>query len=294
MNINYINLDNLNNDSPSDQVSIVVPCWNYLYHTKDCLGSIAKFVDVPFEVVVVNNNSTDGTKDYLDNEAENILKENPLFSNYVAIHNDENKYLAGAINIGVKNSSSDFISIVANDIVIPRHMYGFLINKLKKDPTIGAIGPWFTEDPRAENLFSTNRLESVTRFLDDVNNKDFTVKTTWHFSVCHIMRKEVWNHVGPWDQNLKTHCNDNDWGIRLELAGYKAVTPKKFVCYHHLGSLGRKQIPQENLVAKKDTEYFVKKWGILSHEDHNKIPSNIREIAKKGNYLEPYNFANYI
>lgn len=294
MELNYINLDNLNYEKPDDTVSIIVPCWNYLDHTKDCLGSISKFLDVPFEVIVVNNNSTDGTKEYLDLEAKKLLQINPLYRNYVAIHNDENKYLAGAINIGVKNSTSDFISIVANDIIIPRDMYAFLIDKLKKDSKIGAIGPWFTENPKAQNMFSTNKLDSVIQYLDVMNNKESEIKNSWHFSVCHIMRREAWNHIGPWDHNLKTHCNDNDWGIRLEMTGYKAVTYKKFVCYHHYGSLGRKQIPQENLVAKKDTEYFFKKWGIHSHEDHNKIPDPIKQIARKGNYLEPYNSTNNV
>lgn len=283
--INFLNLSLIDENEVDEKVSIIVPCWNLVYQTKDCLEALARYVDVPFEVVVVNNNSTDGSKEYLDKEAENILKVNPLFKGYVAIHNNTNKYLSGAINIGVKNSTGDYISIIANDIIIPRNMYKFLINRLKEDKSIGAIGPWFTEDQRALTLHS-NRLDSISLFLVGINDRDFKIDNNWHFSVCHIMRRDAWNIIGGWDENLKTHCNDNDWGIRLELAGFKAVTYHRFVCYHQYGSLGRKQIPQESEVAKKDLEYFMRKWGKRPDDKQpvSVIQKDIQERAKLGNY----------
>jgi len=266
-------------------VSIIVPCMNLLWQTKLCIEAIGKNVDYPFELIVVNNNSTDGTKEFLDEFAYEYLKDNQNYKGYHVIHNDTNRYLAGAINDGVVSSVGDYISIVANDIVVPQNMYKFMIEKLDEDKSIGAIGPWYTEDARALLLDHTDLYYSVNRFITTAPKED-KILNSWHFSVCHIMRRDVWEKVGLWDEKLKTHCNDNDWGIRLELAGYKAVTYKKYLCYHHYGSLGRKQIHGESIVAKNDTRYFYEKWGIYSHQKTNEIPENIKEVARKGNYLK--------
>lgn len=267
-----------------DIVSIVVIAWNLLYQTKDCLEAINRNVDYPFEVIVVNNNSTDDTYRYLLESAPRLFT-NKLFRNLKVVNNSENKYLSGGINIGVSKSVGKYISIVANDIVIPENMYNFMIDKLNEDKDIGAIGPWFTEDQNALKL-APDRLDSILYYLELINDKETKIDDNWHFSVCHIMRRDVWDKVGKWDENLRTHCNDNDWGIRLELCGYKAVTYHKYVCYHHYGSFGRKQIPQESEVAKSDLNYFVRKWGKRPDDKQpiSVISDEIKNIAKMGNY----------
>ena len=278
-----------------DKVSIIVPCWNLLYQTKDCISALALNVDYPFELIIINNASTDETEQWLNRNLNYILAvgvpdisflKNPHFKNFKIINNEYPTSLSEYINLGVCESTGKYISIVANDIVIPQNMYKFLIEQLDKDSTIGAIGPWFTEDLNALKM-NPERLDSILYYLELVNNKSDKIDNNWHFSVCHIMRRDAWNKIGPWDENFKTHCNDNDWGIRLELCEYKAVTYHKFICYHHLGSLARKQIPKENKVAEIDLAYFIGKWGKRPDDKQpvSVIKKEIRDIAKLGNYV---------
>ena len=174
-----------------DLVSIIVPCFNMLWQTKICLEAIDRNIDYPFEVVVVNNNSTDGTLEYLSS----VSFTSKFYNGYKVINNTRNEYLAGAINKGVSKSVGKYISIVANDIVIPENMYKFLINKLNEDKLIGAIGPWYSEDSSAFSL-NPDKLESVLYFLELVNSKKYTIKDNWHFSVCHILRRDAWDKIG--------------------------------------------------------------------------------------------------
>ncbi len=263
------------------KVSIILPTMNMSSLLKKTIEGIALTVDVNFELIVVNNASKDDTKEYLDNIAEGILKQNPNFIRLIKLHLPTNRYLSGGINTGVMFSSAPYISIVANDILLPPKMYSFFIDILEKDkyssaPPIGAIGPWYTEDPRFANTFYQD--------YDKVPKLDEWT-TNWHFSVCHIVPREVWDRIGDWDEKLKTHCNDNDWGMRVPLAGYKATAYKGIVCYHAYGSLGRKQIPNEPGVAQEDSKYFFNKWGIHSDKNYTDVKEEAKVSAANGNYL---------
>ena len=45
--------------------SIIIPCWNQLEYTRHCVAALVRFTRQPWELIVVNNGSTDGTADYL-------------------------------------------------------------------------------------------------------------------------------------------------------------------------------------------------------------------------------------
>lgn len=264
--------------------SLIIPTWNMSHLLKNTLEGIAKSVDVPFEVIVVNNDSTDDTREYLDQIAEGVLKANKHFRELKSIHNPENRCLAGGINIGVAHSIAPFISIVANDIIVPPGgFYNFAIQKLLKDGTIGAIGPWYTE----EQQYIQGPGSAVDNFHANYDSipKSNELVEDWHFSVCHIIRRDNWELIGPWDEKYVTHCNDNDWGIRQSLLGYKAVTIKEAVCYHQYGSFGRKQIPNESGEAEVDGKYFHDKWGIHSNQPNSEIKEDAIARAKEGNFI---------
>ena len=93
---------------PLSRVSLVIPVYNQLLHTMQCLESILRLPDKGGELIVVDNASTDGTPEYLK-----------ATDGVTVIRNETNLGCAKAWNQGVQASKGDVVAILTNDIVVP-------------------------------------------------------------------------------------------------------------------------------------------------------------------------------
>lgn len=260
------------------KISIVIPSLNMSNLLKDCLDGISRTCDITFEVIVSNNGSTDDTKDYLDNLAEGILKKNPNFVRLIALHLPFNRFISGGINTGMIHATGEYLCICANDILVPPGYFSWAIDNLEKNPKIGTISPFYTEDPRfagADNFYAN---------YDNVPKSDEWTKN-WHLSVIQVFTREMWEKVGEWDERTVNHLMDNDHGQRIFFAGFSPTSWKGIVAYHAHGSYGRAQILNQSKIAKKDSRYYLKKWGVYPDKPYEAIPECMRERAAKGKYL---------
>ena len=88
--------------------SIVVPVMNQLHYTKECLKDLSVTKGIETEIIIINNASIDGTKEFLS-KAEKI----------VVIDNNANKGCAGSWNQGIKKSNGDWVVMLNNDVRLP-------------------------------------------------------------------------------------------------------------------------------------------------------------------------------
>lgn len=274
---------------PIVKVSIIIPTLNMLSLLKNTVEGIARTCDVPFEVIVVNNGSKQETKEWLDTLAGPLLKQNKNFIKFTPIHNPYNRGISGGVNTGIIHACGKFLCICANDILVPPGYFSWAIENLTKNPEIGTISPFYTED---------QRFAGVDNFYNNYGNIQKTNEWTnnWHLSVIQVFTRELWDKVGEWDEHLMNHLMDNDHGIRIYFAGFKPTAWKGMVCYHQYGSLGRAQLANQSLVAKHDSRYYLKKWGIFPDKDMNDIEDRFKQRAIKGKYLSntQLNFKNKI
>lgn len=270
------------------KVSIVIPTLNMSQLLKNTLFGIAKTCDVSFEVIVVNNASSDDTKEYLDTLAEGILKQNPNFVRLVVINNKFNRFMSGALNQGYQFATGKYICICANDILVPSGYFSWGIKKLEENPNIGAISPWYTENPHL-----TVSPEAFYGNYDRIPKLDEWT-FNWSFSVLQILTRDLVEKVGEWDECLESSCQDNDYGVRMYLAGFRPTAWKGIVCAHTFGSFGRGAIKNERKVSINDSRYFKKKYGVYT----DKGPDDVSEYAKQrcleGNYISKRQKRNLI
>ncbi len=261
-------------------VSICVTAWNQLDHSKNCLEGISIAADIPFEVIVVNNDSQDGTREWLDQFAEGVLSKNPNFIKLTLLHLPENRYITGGKNTGFSHAIGKYLCFICNDLLLPPKFLSYAVSYLARHPENGVISPYYIEDPRwygAENYYK-NYYEKMPRSNEWIKE--------WHHSVLEVMTRECWDLTGPLDEKFRNHQMDVDWGRRVSLAGFHPITYKGFTSYHHRGSLARKSIPQERKVAEVDSIYFRQKWGgVDSDRGIEFVPDEIKKIAAKGNYI---------
>ncbi len=92
--------------------SVIVPCWNQLEFTRHCIAALRRHTRQPWELVVIDNGSTDGTRDYL----AGVQDMSPVPVGVVA--NARNLGFPAAINQGMRQARGEYLVLLNNDVVV--------------------------------------------------------------------------------------------------------------------------------------------------------------------------------
>ena len=116
-------------------VSVVVLCYNGLKDlTKPCIESLIQCTKVNYEIIIVDNASTDGTAQY--------LRELEAKSQNICIQlNSENRGYAGGNNVGIKSARGEIVILLNNDTLLTPGWLDKLRDFIVSHPTVGLVGP---------------------------------------------------------------------------------------------------------------------------------------------------------
>ena len=118
----------------NDLISVIIISFNGIDYIDDCLSSTTDSLkDTDFEIIVIDNNSTDGTVGFINRHYPQVH----------LIPNSSNLGFARAVNQGLKIARGQFILILNQDTKIINRAIPMLAEKMKNDNRIGAIGPKF-------------------------------------------------------------------------------------------------------------------------------------------------------
>lgn len=115
------------------QVSVIILNYNGGAYVVRCLGSILKKNYRNFEVIFVDNNSSDGSVEL----ASRLFNSNPHF---IIIRNSENLGFSVGNNIGFKRTKAKYVIVLNNDAEVAENFIDTLVNVAESDETIGSIG----------------------------------------------------------------------------------------------------------------------------------------------------------
>ncbi len=110
--------------------SIILVTHNQWEYTRQCLESLRFLTDEPYELIVVDNGSTDGTLDWLRSQSDVKL-----------IENADNRGFPAAVNQGFAVAQGKQILLLNNDTLLTTGWLKRLLEALNRDPTIGLVGP---------------------------------------------------------------------------------------------------------------------------------------------------------
>lgn len=236
-----------------NEVSIVLAAYNALEYTRACLSSIQEFTSIPYELVLVNNGSTDGTASYFDS-----------FHNAVVLHHPQNMGFSFGFNQGMKACSGDYLVIINNDCIVSENWLENMLACAQSDPAIGMVGPRgnrINGIQRVEKEF--NDLQHFHQFARTFNRpnpgKWFKVRKLVGF--CLLIKRKVLDKVGYFDENygIGTH-EDRDYSIRVRLAGFEMACAGDVIVYHfsHTTFIANELDLQK--IYRKNRVYYNKKW----------------------------------
>ena len=146
-------------------LSIIVPVYNSGAYLEECLNSLVLQDVVDFEVIIVDDNSSDNSLDIIKKYCELL----PDVFKY--IHLDENKGVSVARNIGLKNASGEYIGFVDSDDFVHRYMYGDMLalTKVCKGLKVVSAGVQRVSEKDSSKSFIEREYNNISPKIIDVS-----------------------------------------------------------------------------------------------------------------------------
>ncbi len=246
---------------PDALASLVILCCNELEYTRQCLESVLARTRPPFELVLVDNGSSDGTPDYL-----RALQGRLGPDRVRVLRNGANLGFAAGCNQGLAAARGEFLVLLNNDTVVTE---GWLEGLLRwaladwpRNGLVGAVTNYASPPQQVEAGYQT--LAEMERFAArrraEYAGRATEVERLVGF--CLLLRRDVLEAVGGLDERFGLgFFEDDDWGVRARRAGFRLLVAEE-VFVHHYGSrtiAGLGLDPYRQL--EENFALFKAKWG---------------------------------
>lgn len=252
------------------ETSIIIVTYNGLHDTTaPCLDSIfLNSGESDYEVIVVDNNSSDGTRDYL----ADLSGREPRLK---FIANNTNRGFAGGNNDGIRASSGRFLVLLNSDCLVTPGWIEGLIEPLSRALDIGMVGPVSNSVGNEQKIFTSGRdpEEIIREGLAWVANSRGSLFVTDLLGFfCVAMRRDVLDKVGMLDEDFGLgFYEDDDYCIRVKRAGYRLVCLEDVFVYHRGGGSFSKAGHDTRKLMKENRARLERKHGIRLPWDHPRL-----------------------
>jgi GT2 family glycosyltransferase/SAM-dependent methyltransferase/Flp pilus assembly protein TadD len=224
--------------------SIIIPVYNNLELTKQCLTALASVTTgVDYEVILVDNGSTDGTAAFLQT----------LQGDVRIIRNDENRGFAKACNQGAKEARGKYLVFLNNDTIPQSNWLGPLVQEVDGQPDVGIVGSklLYPDDTvqHAGVVFSRDgapyhiyrRVPADSPAVG--KRREFQAVT----AACLLIRRDLFEAVGGFDEAFVNGFEDVDLCLKVRGIGFRVIYQPRSVLIHLEGqTLGRKAGEADN------------------------------------------------
>lgn len=228
------------NENISEDLNTTIAVLNYntVSHLENFMPSLSFSSEKDFDLVVIDNDSSDGSQAFLAEWHPEVE----------IVQLNENHGFAGGYNLGLKNIDSKYIALVNSDIRVDKNWLDPLIDFLETNSDYAAVMPKVRSLMEPENFeyagasggfmdklgypFCRGRIfDSLEK---DEAQYDEPVDVFWVTGAAFVIRRELYEKFGGFDEDYFAHQEEIDLCWRLANAGYKmAVIPSSVV--YHLG-----------------------------------------------------------
>jgi glycosyltransferase involved in cell wall biosynthesis len=276
------------------KVSIIIPTYNRAHTISSALDSLINQPVDDLEILVVDDGSTDNTRDVL--------------SDYPQVHYvfQQNAGVSRARNTGLKLCSGETIAFLDSDDIVFPNKFSHQLSLLDQDPTLDIVySGWqiLAEDGRTvqTEYHPLPNEDPLTKMVED-----------GYFFPIHsaLMRRHCYERVGGFDESLPAF-EDPDFWIRMALAGFKFGSSPDLVCQYRMtaGSLGKNiakleqalplvmektfnhpslpthLLTQKNsLFARRHLEFGIAWYELDDREDSQQVENFCRNLALAAQY----------
>jgi GT2 family glycosyltransferase len=249
--------------APTPPLTVVVVNWNRRELLESCLESLAEQSVTGFEVILVDNGSTDGSV-----AATERFRNSSKFRLQI-IQNPENYGFCRGNNIGIETARGELIALLNNDAVADRRWLEELAGAFH-DPGVGMAASKILvyEDPQ--------RIDKVGHLLyPDGQNRgrgtgevdrgqyDQVEEVLWPDGCAAMYRRSMLEEVGGFDEDFFAYADDAELGLRGRAAGWRCLYIPTAVVRHHRGAtLGLASARRMELIERNRILLVVKHFPL--------------------------------
>lgn len=235
------------------RVSIVMPVLNNLALTQTAWAGIRKNTRIPFELLVIDN----GSEEPVAYDAEQ--------NNYRCIRNERNLGFAEAVNQGIQNTYGDYVVILNNDCIVTPGWLERLVAHLEEDDKIGVVAPLTNYASTEQRIPAGYRDEkSLYKFSERIYeaHRGQRRELTKVVGMCMVIPRRVVEEVGLFDRRFGIgNFEDDDFCLRMRLAGYKVICAQDVFIHHEGGATFRSMKVDYEGLLKRNSDIFLRKWA---------------------------------
>nr|WP_319490055.1 glycosyltransferase [uncultured Caproiciproducens sp.] len=236
-------------------VSIVVLAYNHLDYTKQCIDSLYRYTShIDFELILINNGSSDGTEAYFCS-----------LPNAIKISFPHNIGVDKAINYGFRMAGGKYTLNLSNDIVVTSNWLDNLIQCAQSDERIGMVVPVCGASSNNQQVdLGYHSLEEMQRLAKDYNisNPNLWEERVKLVTYTCLFRTEVQKAMGGFDEEFNPGAYDDDAiSFRIRRSGYHLMLAKD-TYVHHFGSVTFNAEYSKNNLAQRNLNLFYSKFGV--------------------------------
>jgi GT2 family glycosyltransferase len=243
------------------KVSVVVVTYNNLDLTKACLKSLDELSQYSnLEIIVVDNDSKDDSPTYL---SEWVIQDQ---ANRKLILNDDNKGFAAANNQGLEIADGEYLALLNNDTHVTPGWIRTLVGHLKRDPSIGLIGPVTNNiGNEAKISIAYDNMEEMLSQSSAYTRRHigqvYPLRTAAFF--CVMMQRSVYQKVGNLDEVFgRGFFEDDDYCRRIETLGLRVVCAEDVFIHHQLSaSFDKLKHEERQKLFEENKKIYEEKWG---------------------------------
>lgn len=230
-------------------VAVIILNWNNWQDTVECLESLAQ-IDYPnYQVIVVDNGSTD----------DSIMQLKQRFDWIRLLETGENLGFSAGVNYGIERARDlELILLLNNDTIVAPNFLTELVKTIQSDNTIGLVGGkiYYLDAAKSDSvLYRQNKIWSAGGAINKLTKKAFHIgdkkidhgqydqqrEVEFLSGCCLLIRREVIEKIGLLDPDYFMYYEDVDFCLRAKAHAYKIVYSPKAIIWHKIRQVARKQ-----------------------------------------------------
>jgi len=231
-------------------LSVIIVNWNTRYFLESCLASVKAQEFADLEIIVVDNGSDDGSREFFKN-IKNDFPDSPRQARLKIIENEKNLGFARANNQGLKIAKGEIILFLNADAVLTENAVQTAVEVFSADPRIGAAAPKIlrsdgvTIDGAGQFLSRGRKVRDIGAGEFDRGQYDEPRDVFSACAACAFWRKSAIDDISVggefFDEDFFSYWEDIDAGWRAQNRGWRIRYEPSSVVYHARGGA----FPQE-------------------------------------------------